>query len=104
MPTPVPFAVENVTFNNTPLGDFWCLGEIHNTTGLDLEQAGVKIVLVNEQGETVAEAQGTCRSSCCGQAATPFAVRFTNPPQSFASYLAIPGRASRATSATITWT
>ncbi len=91
VPTPVPFAVENVTFNNTPLGGFWCLGEIYNTTGLDLEQAGVKIVLLDEQGETVAEAQEYVQIELLrpgGRA--PFAVRFTNPPQSFASYLAVP--------------
>jgi LysM repeat protein len=91
VPTPVPFAVENVTFNNTPLGGFWCLGEIHNTTGLDLEQAGVKIVLLDEQGEAVAEAQEYVQIELLrpgGRA--PFAVRFTSPPQSFASYLAIP--------------
>ena len=27
-PTPLPFAVENLTFANTPLGGLWCFGEI----------------------------------------------------------------------------
>ncbi len=90
-PTPVPFAVENVTFSQTPLGGFWCLGEIRNTTGLYLEQAGVKIVLLDAQGKAVAEAQEYVQIELLrpGERA-PFAVRFTDPPQSFASYIATP--------------
>lgn len=91
VPTPMPFVIENITFSDTPLGGFWCLGEIRNTTGTELEQAGVKITLLDEQGTAVAEAQEYVQIELLrpgGRA--PFAVRFTNPPQSFASYLAVP--------------
>ena len=40
--TPLPFVVENVTFSNSSLGGLWAFGEIHNTTGTDLEQAGLR--------------------------------------------------------------
>jgi LysM repeat protein len=91
VPTPMPFTVENVSFHHTPLGGFWCLGEIYNTTGTDLEQAGVKITLLDEQGEVVTEAQDYVQIELLkpgGRA--PFAIRFENAPQSFSSYLAAP--------------
>jgi len=90
-PTPLPFAVENVTFNNTPLGGLWCFGEIYNATGTDLEQAGVTVSLLDEDGTVLAEAQDYVQFELIrpgGRA--PFALRFPAPPQSFASYLAVP--------------
>jgi LysM repeat protein len=89
--TPLPFAVENVTFSNSSLGGLWAFGEIHNTTGTDLEQAGVTISLLDEAGAVVAEAQDYVQVELIrpdGRA--PFALRFDAPPQSFASYLAAP--------------
>ena len=89
--TPLPFAVENVTFSNSPLGGLWAFGEIHNTTGTDLEQAGVSISLLDAAGAAVAAAQDYVQVELIrpgGRA--PFALRFDAPPQSFASYLAAP--------------
>ena len=89
--TPLPFAVENVTFSNSPLGGLWAFGEIHNTTGNDLEQAGVTISLLDKNGAAVAQEQGYVQVELIrpdGRA--PFAMRFTSPPQSFVSYLAVP--------------
>jgi LysM repeat protein len=89
--TPLPFAVENVTFSNSALGGLWAFGEIHNTTGANLEQAGVTISLLDQDGVPVAEAQDYVQVELIqpdGRA--PFALRFLAPPQSFASYLAVP--------------
>lgn len=90
-PTPLPFTVENVTFSNSPLGGLWCFGEIRNTTGTELEQAGVTISLLDDQGSVVAQEQTYVLVDLLrpGERA-PFAVRFTAPPQSFATYLASP--------------
>lgn len=90
-PTALPFAVENITFNNTALGGLWCFGEVYNTTGADLEQAGVTISLLDQDGAVVAQAQDYVQIELIragGRA--PFAVRFPTPPASFASYLAAP--------------
>lgn len=90
-PTALPFAVENITFNNTALGGLWCFGEVHNTTGADLEQAGVTVSLLDKDGAVVAAAQDYVQIELIragGRA--PFAVRFPAPPASFASYLAAP--------------
>lgn len=90
-PTPLPFAVKNISFVNSQLSGLWCFGEIHNNTGSDLEQAGVTISLLDEEGATVAQAQDYIQVELLrpGERA-PFAIRFQAPPQSFASYLATP--------------
>jgi len=90
-PTPLPFTVENLTFSNTPVGGLWCFGEIRNSAGTDLEQAGVTIALLNEDGEVVAQEQVFVGIDLLqpGDKA-PFAVRFKEPPQSFTSYQALP--------------
>lgn len=90
-PTPLPFAVENITFSNSPLGGLWCFGEIRNTTGTELEQAGVTVALLDEQGSVVAQEHTYALVDLlrAGERA-PFALRFTAPPQRFATYLASP--------------
>ncbi len=89
--TALPFTVTNVTFTNSPLGGLWSFGEIVNSTGTELEQAGVTISLLDEQGQVLAQEQGTSGSTCCvpGDKA-PFAMRFAAPPQTFSSYQAMP--------------
>lgn len=90
-PTPLPFTVEHVTFSNSPLGGLWCFGEVYNATGTELEQAGVTIALLDDQGSVVAQEQTYALVELLrpGERA-PFAVRFTAPPQTFATYLASP--------------
>jgi len=90
-PTPLPFVVENVTFSRTPLGGLWCFGEIHNTTDTNLEQAGVTISLLDENGEVLARVQQYTQVEFIGpDERAPFAIKFPEPPVSFASYLAAP--------------
>jgi LysM repeat protein len=89
--TPLPFEVGNLTFNNTPLGGLWAFGEVINSTGTELEQAGVTVALLDEAGAIVAQEQvfvGIDLLKPEGKA--PFAVRFSAPPQSFTSYQALP--------------
>lgn len=89
--TPLPFQIGNLTFNNTPLGGLWAFGEIINSTGTEVEQAGVTVALLDESGAVVAQEQafvGIDLLEPGGKA--PFAIRFTAPPQSFTSYQAVP--------------
>jgi len=90
-PTPLPFAVENITFSYTPLGGLWCFGEVHNTTDVDLEQAGVMVTLLDAKGQTLAQEQEYVQVSLIGPGErAPFAVHFAQPPAGFDSYLAVP--------------
>jgi murein DD-endopeptidase MepM/ murein hydrolase activator NlpD len=89
--TALPFVVENVTFSRTPLGGLWCFGEIHNTTGVDLEQAAVRITLLGENGKPLAEVETfAILDLIAPDGRAPFAVRFPEPPATFASYTVYP--------------
>ena len=90
-PTPLPFTVKNLSFSNTPLGGLWCFGEILNSTGTDLEQAGIDIQLLDDGGKVLAEEQAYVGIDLLRpNAKAPFAVRFASPPQSFSSYHVLP--------------
>lgn len=90
-PTPLPFTVKNLSFSNTPLGGLWCFGEILNSTGADLEQAGINIKLLDADGNVLAEEHAYVGVDLLRpNAKAPFAVRFASPPQSFSSYQALP--------------
>lgn len=90
-PTPLPFAVQNISFVNTPLGGLWCLGEIENATGTHLEQAGVTIRLLDAAGAVLAEEQVYAGLSLLPPGArAPFAAHFAAAPRSFDSYQATP--------------
>jgi LysM repeat protein len=91
-PTPLPFTIENVSFSRTPLGGLWCFGEIHNTAGMDLEQAGVVITLLDAGGKPLAQAETNALLDLIGvDGRAPFVVRFDQPPAAgFASYTVLP--------------
>lgn len=91
VPTPLPFSIENLNFGQTAIGQLWSLGEIHNTTGTDLEQAVVSVALLDDKGNTLAQEQAPVQVEYVpsGERA-PFAVQFQNPPRGFASYLVVP--------------
>lgn len=90
-PTALPFTVANLSFTNSPLGGMWAFGEIVNSTGTELEQAGVTVALLDKTGKLLTQEQTYVGIELLrpGEKA-PFAVRFTAPPQSFNSYQAVP--------------
>jgi LysM repeat protein len=90
-PTPLPFKIENVTFGNTALGGLWGMGEIRNTSGLDLEQVSVSAVLLDSKGISLTLEEAPVQVDLVAPGGrAPFAVRFRAPPRSFASYLITP--------------
>ena len=89
--TPLGFTVTNLSFTNSPLGGLWCFGEILNSTGTELEQAGVTVSLLDDQGQVLASEQAYAGIDLLRPGAkAPFALRFTAPPQTFNSYQALP--------------
>jgi LysM repeat protein len=91
VPTPLPFVIENVTLLSTTQGGLWGLGEIRNTSGLDLEQAAVSAALLDGDGNTLTQEEALVQLDLIapGERA-PFAVRFREPPRTFANYLITP--------------
>jgi LysM repeat protein len=89
--TPMPFAVENMTFNYTPVGGLWGFGEVHNTTGTDLEQATVIVNLLDDAGKPLTSGLGHAQVDLiAADGRAPFSVHFQDAPASFASYTAFP--------------
>jgi LysM repeat protein len=89
--TAMPFTVTNLSFSNSPLGGLWTFGEIVNSTGTELEQAGVTVSLLDEQGKVLSQEQGFVGIDLLRPGAkAPFALRFSAPPQTFSSYQALP--------------
>lgn len=90
-PTPLPFAVENLTFARAPTGGMWCLGEVLNTAGVDIEQVQVAISLLDDEGQVVASAANLVEMDLLapGQR-SPFALLFSQAPRQFAGYQATP--------------
>jgi murein DD-endopeptidase MepM/ murein hydrolase activator NlpD len=89
--TPLAFSVTNLSFTNSPLGGLWCFGEIVNSTGTELEQAGVTVSLLDDKGQVLAQEQTYVGIDLLPDGAkAPFALRFSAPPQSFSSYQALP--------------
>ena len=90
-PTPLPFAIENLHFDRMPLGGLWCLGEMHNTSGVDLEQVQVMVTLYDDEHEHLAAAAAFVQLDLIApDERAPFAVFFPDAPASFASYEAQP--------------
>ena len=90
-PTPLPFAIEHVTFGNTTLGGLWGMGEIRNISGTDLEQVSVSAILLDSEGVSLTLEEVLVQVDLIAPGDTaPFAVRFRQPPRTFASYHIIP--------------
>jgi LysM repeat protein len=91
VPTPMPFVIENVNILSTAQGGLWGMGEIRNTSGLDLEQVAISAALLNGEGGTLTQEEVPVQVDliAAGERA-PFAFRFREPPLTFASYLFTP--------------
>ena len=90
-PTPLPLDVQNLHFSETPIGGLWVLGEVHNTSGMPLEQVRVGVTLLDENGEPLAEAASLVALDLVDvEESAPFAVLFETVPGEFDQYRAYP--------------
>ncbi|NPA91730.1 MAG: LysM peptidoglycan-binding domain-containing protein [Chloroflexi bacterium] len=86
-PTPIPLHIQGLYVRPTRLGDVWILGEVVNTSGMDVEQVQVEGSLLDEHERVlaVAHARAILDFLPAGERA-PFALRFRDAPSSFTSY------------------
>ncbi len=93
-PTPLVAAVENIYFNESTIGGLSVLGEIHNTSGVPLEQVRVGVTLLDENGATVDSAEGLVALDLVDlDERAPFAILFGENPGDFVRYRVYPSRA-----------
>lgn len=89
--TPMPYEILGITFQRLPSGRLWCLGEIENTAGVDLEQVQVAVSLFDEAGTLLAFSTAYTESDMVPKGArAPFVAVFDNPPETFATYQSVP--------------
>jgi hypothetical protein len=88
-PTALPASVENVYFHPSPLGELTVLGEVVNTSSVDLERVAVEIALYDQADRVLARQQATAALDVLapGQR-SPFAVLFTQAPEQVAAFQA----------------
>jgi len=86
-PTPLPFQIASVGFYETPVGSLWCLGEVVNHTGTDLEQVQVAVFLYDAEGQIVATGSTFTEFNVIPDGSKmPFALLFTDPPSGFSHH------------------
>ena len=90
-PTPLPVAIANLNFQETPVGSLWCLGEVRNLAGMDVEYVQVQVSLYDADNVVLATATAfTALDIIPAGGTSPFAVLFAQPPTAYATYQVIP--------------
>lgn len=90
-PTPLPLDVGNLHFSETPIGGLWVLGEVHNISGVPLEQVRVGVTLLDENGNPMLESATLVALDLVDvDERAPFAVLFGTMPGKFDQYRAYP--------------
>ncbi len=86
-PTPIPLTVRGLYVYPTRMGDVWILGEVVNDSGTHVEQVMVGGALLDDQDRVVATASTPVILTFLPQGErAPFALRFQDAPEHFASY------------------
>ncbi len=86
-PTPLPLTLQGIYVAPTLSGDVWILGEVVNTSGTDVEQVLLNAALIDDQGRVLASTTGpTALEFLPSGERSPFALRFTDAPETFAAY------------------
>ncbi len=86
-PTPVPLKIINMDFYETPTGGLWCLGEVQNLSGADVELVQVRISLYDADRRVLLEKSAFTTLDIIAQdGRAPFTVLFEQKPADFAAY------------------
>lgn len=89
-PTPPPITIRGLSFQQTPTGSLWALGEVHNPGSDPLSEIVVQISLFDENARLLAsETAFPQLDAAPGDQAISFAVLFAEPPRQFAQYQAV---------------
>ncbi len=88
-PTPLPLSVQALSFQRTPAGGLWALGEVRNPGAEAVSEVSVQVSLLDEQGQMLAAESAYLQLDVVPpDGAVAFAVLFTEPPAQFAQYQA----------------
>lgn len=89
-PTPLPVSIEHLGFHETPVGSLWCLGEVRNLAGVDIEYVQVQVSLYDSANTLLSTATAfTALDIIPAGGTAPFAALFAQPPTAYAAYQVI---------------
>ena len=93
-PTALAVTVENVYFGETNIGGLSIFGEVHNTSGVPVEQVRVGVTLLDGAGQPIATADALAALDLLDvDERAPVAILFGELPAHFARYQVYPLRA-----------
>jgi LysM repeat protein len=89
-PTPPPMKIQRLSFQQTPAGSLWALGEIYNLGSDPISEVMIQVSLFDGSGRLLAGETAFPQLDVVspGQAVS-FAILFTDPPRQFAQYQAV---------------
>jgi LysM repeat protein len=88
-PTPLPLQIGPLAFYRTPSGTLACLGEVLNLSSQPAEEVQVLVSLHDTKGTLLASgAAYTQLDVLAGKGQAPFAILYSDPPDSFSQYQA----------------
>ncbi|MBN1877299.1 MAG: LysM peptidoglycan-binding domain-containing protein [Anaerolineae bacterium] len=80
-PTPLSLSTMEVVLYKTPVGGFWCMGEVLNTTGMPVTNLQLLVTLATVDGTPLLSQVALAAADYLGsEQRAPFAVLFQNPP------------------------
>lgn len=86
-PTPQPAVVQNVSFGKNNIGGLWALGEVQNSSAVPLEQIRVRLVLLDDADQMLAEASNLAALDIVNSGeSAPFSLRIDDAPAGFTRY------------------
>ncbi|MDW8102071.1 MAG: LysM peptidoglycan-binding domain-containing protein [Anaerolineae bacterium] len=86
-PTPIPLKITGINFYREPGGNLWCFGEVLNPGEVTVESVAVRVRLYGPDSSLLAESQTfVARDLIHPGEKGPFAVVFTQPPETFSHY------------------
>jgi len=89
-PTPPPMMIRGLSFQQTPVGSLWALGEVYNPGSDPLSEVVVQVSLFDEGGRLLSAGTAFPQLDVIPPGrAVSFAVLFPDPPRQFAQYQAV---------------
>jgi LysM repeat protein len=90
-PTPMPFTIENLHFDQSNFGGLWCYGEVYNGGVVALDHVQVVVSLLDDSGASLAGASAFVQQDLVPpDGRSPFVLQIPDAPAHFASYTALP--------------
>lgn len=102
VPTPLPLTLSPPDCYETPVGSLWCFGLVQNSLLVPLEGIIVRVYLLDQDGNLLAQADATCtRALLMPSEQAPYGVMFLSAPASMGKAMAVLVQAVEAVNSSI---